>query len=162
MLHLDIEGARPGDVLEREPGDSVSATVSWQSFHAVERAQIIRNGQVVHDHAVEGHEQQRRGQMRVDLGIPEDGWVAARLGSSKRDSFWQPLFAHTSPVYVSTGVPNGQAVESASMLADGLGSALAWVDDVGRFRSGQQRREVSSLFGEGLSFYESIVRTGGG
>ena len=43
------------------------------------------------------------GSLEADVPAASDGWIAARLWSRARDSFAQPVFAHTSPVYVVTG-----------------------------------------------------------
>ena len=37
------------------------------------------------------------------IHVPNDGWIAARIKSKTRDSFFQPIWAHTSHLYISTG-----------------------------------------------------------
>ncbi len=87
----------------------------------------------------------------------DDGWVAARLSSDARDSFYQPIFAHTSPVYVKTGQDSAEKKESARWFDDSIERSLEWVRARGRFYTDAQRQEVVDLFREGQQVYRAIA-----
>ena len=85
---------------------SVSASV--QSIFPVSTLEIVQNGRVVAT-TVEG-EGARRLQLSTDLRVDGDSWLAARCGGpdhfdglAHRDVWERGVFAHTSPVYVTTG-----------------------------------------------------------
>ena len=40
--------------------------------------------------------------------------------AAHRDSFHQPLFAHTSPIYVETGKASPERAAAARLFADGI------------------------------------------
>ena len=90
-----------------------------------------------------------------------DGWVAARLWSQARDSFAQPVFAHTSPVYVTTGAAGPEEMAAAAYFDDAIERSLAWVGSKGKFYTDKQRREVIDLFREGQQVYRKVMADGG-
>ena len=85
------------------------------------------------------------------------GWIAARLSSRARDSFFQPVFAHTSPVYVNTGRDAPEKREAAKWFDTSIESSLKWVRTKGKFYSDKQRRDVENLFREGQEVYKSML-----
>ena len=159
-LFLQVEGKGPGEELASAPGHKAEVSVAWESFYAVQEVQVIRNGAVVYERLLQDEEESHRGKVACEVEIPEDGWIAARLGSHTRDSFFQPIYAHTSPVYIRTGVPNARAGTSARMFVRNLETALEWIAREGRFNVVRQRDEVTQLFKQGKAIYETIARTG--
>ena len=153
-LFMEANGQRPGDTLELEPGSTAHVTVSWHSFYSVDTVQIIRNGRVVHDHRMDT----LAGELSVEIEIPEDGWLAARLASNVRDSFHQPLFAHTSPLYVKCGRPNASAGPAATAFVRKLDEALEWTATKGKYRTAAHQREVQDLFREAQDVYRRWSR----
>src|SRR4029079_7630084 len=96
------------------------------------------------------------GELTLGLSAPADGWVAARLSSQVRDSFFQPVSPHTSPVYIQTGRPALEQPTAAAFFERALDTALEWVDQKGRFHTDAQRRAVAMLFKEGQAVYRSL------
>ena len=93
------------------------------------------------------------------MPVESDGWIAARLGSSSRDSFNQPIWAHTSPVYVDTGGVRGEHTRvAASKFADGIDKSLEWVKTKGKFYNDSQRAEIVTLFREGQEIYKGLAK----
>ena len=92
--------------------------------------------------------------MTADLSIPNDGWIAGRLYSDARDSFAQPIWAHTSPVYVKTGAASPERAEAARWFDDHIDKSLEWVTKKGKFYTDSQRKEVLDLFKQGQAVYK--------
>ena len=122
--------------------------------YPVQRVEVVWNGRVIHTrHLPAGTSS---GEYRVDVPAVSDGWLAARLSSPVRDSFYQPLFAHTSPVYVETGQRAPEQRPAATFFTQAIDKSLAWVDRQGHFQSDQQRREVAELFKAGQNIYQQL------
>lgn len=114
LLRFLVNGSGPGDEVRLRRGSKAEITLYAGSNWGVTKAEVLRNGQVVHT-AYPGAD----GDIseRVSLDMPESGWLALRAFGPKSDEIewetiispeWQDLygqFAHTSPVYV---VVNGQ------------------------------------------------------
>ena len=98
------------------------------------------------------------GEWSFDLRIESDGWVAARAFGEARDSFAQPVYAHTSPIYIGTGRPDTVSQSSAAFFVHSIDSAIEIVNRDWRFAKDTQREEVLHLFNEGRRVYENLAR----
>ena len=154
-LFARVDDRGPGCTVEARPGDSVQVDVSWESHYAVNRVEVIWNGQVVSERScLEGCTE---GRLQTDLKVPSDGWIAARLGSSARDSFFQPIYAHTSPVYVHTGRVAAERARAADGFLAALDRSLEWVGKDAKFHTAAQRKEVRDLFRQGREVYRGMM-----
>lgn len=154
-LTLTVNDQLPGATLTSAPDHRVSATIIWQSHYAVQRVELIWNGKVIQSQSFPAGA--TTGQLTVEVATPSDGWLAARVASQVRDSFYQPIYAHTSPIYVVTGRPPAERAVAAGQFDGALTEALAWVQHQGRFRSTAQQREVLDLFKAGQAIYTAIA-----
>ena len=154
-LHLSVDGRGPGDEVTVEAGRTLEASVSWESHYALERVELVQNGAVIAAESLEGGS--TGGQFQADVPVVSDGWVAARAASDTRDSFSQPIFAHTSPVYLRAGVDGPEKKDAADWLDGQIERSLDWVRTRGRFYTDAQRREVVDLFRQGQEVYRSIA-----
>ena len=116
-LFLEVDGTGPGGTLQAAKSRAVR--VSWSSFYPLRRVEVVRDGEVVQQRMLDEGPQQREGDWSFDLAAGEDGWIAARLYGEARDSFEQPVYAHTSPVYVGSGVPRGKVSRFGRFLHPG-------------------------------------------
>ena len=157
-LSLEVDGQVPGSSVEAEPGKAVSAIASWRSHYPVTRADVLYNGAVAATQSYPSGA--KNGSVKADIEVPADGWVAARLSGSARDSFFQPVFAHTSPVYVRTGAASAEMKDAAAWLDREIESSLTWVRAKGKFYNDGQRKEVVDLFREGQQVYKAMLRQG--
>jgi hypothetical protein len=96
------------------------------------------------------------GRLEADVTVSADAWVAARLSSDTRDSYSQPVFAHTSPVYLKAGVDGPERAEAAAWFDRNIEASLEWVGKKGRFYSDKQRREIVDLFRQGQQVYRAM------
>ena len=154
-LFLSVDEQGPGATVTCEPGGALAVTARWQSHYAVERVELLWNGAVVASRALAGAEA-KAGSLTVNFNAPSDGWLAARLSSHVRDSFFQPVYAHTSPVYVVAGRRAPEQREAAHFFDRALDDALAWVQHKGKYRNETQRRAVEMLFQEGQAVYRKL------
>ncbi len=69
--------------------------------------------------------------MRVD----GPAWFAARIDSTSKNELDQPLFAHTSPVYVAMGGKGVFDIDAARGLLQQVEEAQAAIRAQGRFRT---------------------------
>jgi len=154
LLYLTAAGAAPGTTLEVDPGAVVPVRVAWESHYAVDRVEIVWNGRVVAQRECEPGS--TAGVLEADVAVPSDGWIGARLGSTTRDSFFQPIYAHTSPVYVRAGRVPDERLSAASRFSDAIERSLDWVSYKAKFYSRAQRQEVSDLFRQGQEMYRRL------
>ncbi|MCB0108012.1 MAG: CehA/McbA family metallohydrolase, partial [Caldilineaceae bacterium] len=153
-LTLTVNEQLPGATIQTDVGAPLTVDVRWQSHYAVQRVELIWNGQVVE--TLQIPQGATVGALTAEVPARSDGWLAARLSSQVRDSFYQPLFAHTSPVYITTGIQAPEVAAAARFFDQAIDGALNWVQQRGKFRNAQQRQEVLALFKEGQAVYQTL------
>ncbi|MCC7354980.1 MAG: CehA/McbA family metallohydrolase [Anaerolineae bacterium] len=153
-LFLSVDDRMPGETVPVEPGKELTVIVSWQSHYPIQRAEVIWNGKVIA--AQQFREGSAEGRFKTSVKAQADGWIAARLASQFRDTFFQPVYAHTSPVYVVTGLRPVEQREAAAQFDTSIEQALAWVNRQGRFQNDKQRNEVVNLFRQGQAVYKGL------
>ena len=155
-LYLSVSGEQPGAILCPERGARVPIHASWNSHHPITRIEIVLNGAVVvRQDFPEGR---TRGVVESEIILESDGWIAARLGSSSRDSFNQPIWAHTSPVYIrGTEVQSPASKVSARFYDEQIDEGIKWVKTKGRFYNDSQRKEIVDLFRNGQDWYRRLI-----
>ena len=142
-------------VLPSSSSESVHVKVDWQSHYTVHRIEVVLNGSVVASN-IAG---ETSGTFEVDVPIGTDGWIAARAGSAERDSFNQPIWAHTSPVDLEGfGNPPETRSASARYFDHRIDEAVEWVRKKGKFYNDGQRKEVVDLHRSGQEFYKKLLR----
>ena len=154
-LSLSVQGEGPGGKVQCRPGERLPTLVSWRSHYPIGRAEVVLNGKVVADR--EMHDGSTQGRLETEVEVRADGWIAARLSGDARDSFAQPVFAHTSPVYVTTGKASEERADAALWFDAAIEKSLEWVRTKGKYYNDNQRREIVDLFREGQQVYKGML-----
>ena len=155
-LSLSVDGQAPGAEVEAAAGRPLSVEVGWKSHYPIHRVEIVSNGAVTASRSFP--EGSIAGRLEADIAAETDGWVAARVSSSARDSYFQPVFAHTSPVYVNAGVGGPHRTKAARQFVAEIDDSLELVSKKGRFYTDAQRKEVFDLFRQGQEIYRAMLR----
>jgi hypothetical protein len=156
-LFLTVDEQMPGATIYAEPGQKLTARVSWKSHYRVEQIELLWNGTVLSArHFSDGSTE---GQFEANVRVTSDGWLAARASSSTRDSFCQPIFAHTSPVYVRPGVISPERQLAAALFDRAIAASIDRIYHSRRFQNEAQRHEVVNLFRSGRAIYQAKRRT---
>jgi hypothetical protein len=116
IIQLTVDGHRVGDTVELSGPGTVQVDAWAESIFPLSSLEIVVQGRVV-----ASTERSEGPQARLALSEPVHisghSWVAARCRGSAGNHFdeWQrPIFAHTSPVYVSIGGPWASRDEPAA------------------------------------------------
>ena len=108
IIEFRVDGHDIGDTLEVSTGGSVEVTARAESIFPIWTLQLVQNGRVVA--STEEHKGSRRLDLRAQVRIDGDSWLAARCGGpnyfdapSHREPWERGVMAHTSPIYVGCG-----------------------------------------------------------
>jgi hypothetical protein len=97
----------------------------------------------------------------VTLRYPVDRtvWIVARcVGPWNKELFYyNPVLAHTSPVYISYRDQRIANPESAKFLMGFLQKLRDWADQKAYFQNSQQKKEILNTIDSGMQFYEKLV-----
>jgi hypothetical protein len=155
-LTLSVDGRAPGAEIEATAGRQLSGLVNWKSHYPVNQVELVSNGAVVASESFP--EGSTEGNLEADVAAETDGWVAARVSSTARDSYFQPVFAHTSPVYVNAGSDGPHKLDAARHFVAEIDDSLELVTKKGKFYTDAQRSEVVDLFRQGQEIYRGMLR----
>lgn len=153
-LFLRVNDYQPGDTISLERDGQVEVEVTWKSHHPLDSVELVVNGQVMDSQTFA--EGSRDGEWRIPFVAQEDGWLAARVFSQRRDSFYQPMFAHTSPVWLQVDQRSTARSSSAVFFAMSLDGAMDWVRTSGKFSNQRQQAEVLDLFTAAKAAYKRL------
>lgn len=160
ILQLSVCDQRPSNtVLELSNSRrSVPAVVEWTGAEPIDRIEIVRDGEVVA--VFENVDQATAGTFKTTIDVEGTGWIAARCWGRRRTSYGQPLWSHTSPVYLRSS-PEGAVVRAASAaFLRHIDESRAWIRTQARFENATQRERLLQLFGEGRLVYERLQHEG--
>jgi len=157
-LFLEINNQTMGNEIDIsfQKDKSVEAKITWASYYNIDQVELIFNGNVIEKFSIQ--DKQKNGIIEKKVYLPNDGWIAARIKSKTRDSFFQPIWAHTSPLYISTGKDKfSEKIISAKYFIKKIDESLEWVEKRGKFYSDKQRKEILNLHREAKNLYKKIV-----
>jgi len=151
LLTFEVEGHGIGDTVSIPDAGTVTVSATVESIFPVSTLEIVQDGRVVASTAEAGGS--RRLELTADVRVDGDAWLAARCGGpnhfdglAHRDVWERRVFAHTSPVYVTTGDEWRRFdLDHARYMEAVVGGSLTYV----RERSTQHRPDrVSHHHGE--------------
>ena len=105
IVQLTVDGQRVGDTVALSGPGTVQVEAWAESIFPLSSLEIVVQGRVV---ASAEHPEGPRSRLQLSepVHIGNHSWIAARCRGAAGNHFdeWErPIFAHTSPVYVSTG-----------------------------------------------------------
>lgn len=121
MLWFTVDGLGPGNVLTRSLGARVTVKARANSILPIHSLQIIQGGEVVAQ--VDAPEGSGTLELQEEVSVSGQGWLAARcagpdykVGIQHNDKYRKGVMAHTSPVYVETGVRPASYLETIEYM----------------------------------------------
>ena len=159
MLQLTVNGRPIGETVDLESPAKVRIHGTAVGRHDFESLQLVRNGRVVHAEPARKQNQRYVAELTTMVRVVEPSWFALRIQSSHRNELDQPLFAHTSPVYVSF---NGRRVfdlGAADDLLRMLQESMAEIRSRGNFSGETARRRVLAIYEEAIRDVQERMRS---
>lgn len=116
------------------------------------RIEIVHNGEVIQgapSRAKDGHFE-----ANVDfrLRVAEPGWIALRVagGSEDINEMGEPVFGHTSPIYIDYAGQRLFRSEAAQSMITSLETALRSIEASARFAGDAQRNKVRDIYRDAI------------
>lgn len=161
LLEFSVNGSEPGSTLKLQPGAARLAirarAVSLEPYDVLE---VIYNGRVVGAARPAGARNEAT--LAFDLEIDRGGWLAARAHGKKMlpygETWWQqPVFAHSSPVYVDMPGRPAPAAASARLFLEQLDYFEQWARTRAHFPTPAHRQEALRLAVQARAVYERLA-----
>jgi len=158
FLEFAVNGKPIGESLASAVGDElriVGRAIGRNDFHHVE---LIHNGRVIHSVNARQSDAHFVADLNYSLRVDGPGWVTLRIPpTAGQNEFGKPLFAHTSPIYVTV---NGQRL-FRSDVARGMLSEMKISQELikakGTFASADERDAVLRVYRESIAIFEKQI-----
>lgn len=161
LLEFSVNGKEAGETLRLEPGQARLAirarAVSLEPYDVLE---IIHNGRVIGSAEPTG--ERFEAVITTELDLERGGWIAARAHGRKMlpygPTWWQqPVFAHTSPIYLDLPGKPPPAREAAELFLEQLTYLEDWAKTRANFPTPANREEALRLIEEARSVYRNLL-----
>jgi hypothetical protein len=146
LLTLTVDGRPIGATLTLDRPQAVRVEATGVGRHDFRRLELIHNGRVVEAEASRGEGPGYAARLVREVRIDRPGWLAVRIDAVARNELGQPLYAHSSPVYVDVGGKRVFEVEAARDLLRQVEEGRAEVRARGRFSTPQEAAKVIALY----------------
>ncbi len=160
LLEFSVNGAGAGETLKL---DATARTVRVEarsvSIEEYDVLEIVYNGRVVATAKPSGSNHVAT--ISQPIALDGGGWIAARAYGSKMPPYgatwWkQPVFAHTSPVYLNASGRIKGAEVSAQLFLEQLVFLERWAEREARFPSPGNKEDVMKAIARARSIYERM------
>jgi hypothetical protein len=149
-LELLVDGHRPGDVIEAEPGQTLSVSVRCEGTGVEGLELIAPKGVVVRTDATTSV----GAGIETSVSAARSMWLCAVARGPRHPAALGPVvFAHTSPVYVDVPGHPLDGATSAHWLLDWLARLDEMVRTHGHFAHESQRNELLALIERARAYY---------
>ncbi len=160
LLEFTVNGTGPGDTVnfgdKPVAVDIKARAVSIEPYDVLE---ILHNGKVIATAKPQGPKNEAS--IALKQTLPRGGWLAARAHGRTMlpygATWWkQPVFAHSSPVYLDAAGRPAPAAASAQLFLEQLGFLQQWAQREARFPSPDAKAEAMQSIARAHAIYEKL------
>jgi hypothetical protein len=150
LLEFEVEGHEPGDVIRVERPRSLTIRGKATGRRDFQSIELVQNGQVLTDapsRRIDGHFE---AEFKTSVSVDEPGWVAMRVRSDHTSELGEPLFGHTSAVYIELAGESIFKRRAAAALISDMREAIATIDEKAHFGTDDERKQVLNVYRQGI------------
>lgn len=153
MLSLRVGQNEIGDTIKFDRPGELTITGRAAGRTNFRRIEIVHNGAVIHgapSRAMDGHFE---ADLKTRLRVAEPGWIALRVagGGGDINEMGEPIFGHTSPIYIEYAGEKFFRSEAAQSMITSLETGLRSIEANARFADDSQRNTVREIYHEAIS-----------
>lgn len=151
LLKFSLGEHGPGDVVRLAQPERLNISARAVGRCDFQRIEVIYNGRVVQSapsKSVDGHFETR---INEPLLINEPGWIALRVKSDRKNELGEPLFGHTSAVYVEIAGRTVFKTEVAEELIADMNAGLRTIREKASFADDEQADNIVNVYREGIA-----------
>lgn len=158
LLEFTVNGRGPGETLAFGKGPvQVDVAARAASVMPYDVLEIVHNAKVIASARPQG--EFSRAEIRTRFTLERGGWIAARAHGRTMlpygATWWrQPVFAHTSPVYLEAAGRPAPAAESVALFLEQLDALQDWAVNRANFPSPQAKAQALAAIAQARAVYE--------
>jgi len=160
LLEFTLGEYQIGDVVRLDGATTQRARGVARGRSDFRALELVRNGAVVarvDSQRIDGHFEAT---LDVDVRLDEPGWLALRIPDVEqtKNELDQPLFAHTSPIYVELGGRRMFDRAAATALLEELKAAPPLIEAQGKFADDAQRARVLDVYRDAILRLDGLLQ----
>ena len=164
LLEFSIDDYRLGDVIQIDGPKRMrirARGVGRTDFHAL---QVIENGRILKVAATKRVGGHYESELAFEANLDGPSWFALRTDDTvirevdPTNELGQPIFSHTSPIYVEMNGRKPFRIDEAEKLRAELIRALEVIPQRGKFADDAEREQVLTVYREGLRLLDARIR----
>jgi hypothetical protein len=158
FLEFAANGKQIGDTIAAAAGKELRISGKGLARNDFRQIELIHNGRVMHSAAARQNGDHFSADLDFKLPANEPGWIALRIpANAGHNEFGKPLFAHTSPIYVTL---NNQSIfrpdVARSLLAE-MEASQQFVLEKSAFANADEREAVRRVYREAMGNFQKRI-----
>ena len=151
FLEFDVAGRSSGDTIDLAAPRTLTVTGRAVGRNRFGTLELVHNGRVVQTVDSQLRDGSYVADLVLNLEVVGPGWLAMRIGPSAdeqdlKNELGRPLFAHTSPVYLTLQGERIFQYEIARELVGELRSSVLEIEAKGTFERDAQSERVLAVY----------------
>ncbi len=153
-----VTGAEPGETIALDrPGELVVESTARGRLD-FGRFELIANGRVIASEPTRSVADHFEARLRSKLPVTEPCWLAVRINTAAQNEYGQPLFAHSSAVYVTVAGQTVRINEDVRFLLRELESARSAIAARAHFETDAQRTDILEPYDRAMARLKPTAR----
>jgi hypothetical protein len=159
FLEFSVNGKPIGETLAAAVGDELRIAGRALGRNDFRQVELIRNGRVIHSVAARQNDGHFAAELNHAVRVDGPGWLALRISQAAgQNEFGKPLFAHTSPIYVTVNGTHLFRPDVAQELLSEMNASRQFVSDKGTFANADEREVVLRVYREAISTLQAQIK----
>lgn len=179
LLELRVGSGELGDTIALAAPAKLPVVARAKGRHDFQFLELVQDGRVVHRVATRRMDDHFEAAFELPVSVEEAGWIAlrtpggsagasgpvavpptlpVRAGGAARNEMGEPLFAHTSPIYVTMQGRGPFKRAAATALVADMKNALERIQARAVFDDAAQREDVLEIYRDGIAQLERQLR----
>ena len=158
LLELTVNGRRPGDTVNLDGPASLTVRARAVGRTDFSQIELVSAGQIIQSTPSRAVENHFEAAIDTSVEVGQPGWLAVRVNTQNRNALGNPIFAHTSAVYVDIGGKSVFNPRAAQALVDDMRAALDIIPEKAVFADDRQQDEVLDVYRQGIGTLEERLK----
>lgn len=158
FLELTVNGQPLGETIAAKSGDELRISGRASGRNDFQRLELIYNGKVIHSLPARKVENHFAAELNHTFRVDGPGWLALRIPPTAAHSeLGKPLFAHTSPIYVSVKGQRLFRSEVAKGILAEMEASLKFIESKAVFANTQEREAVLRVYRDAIKAFQKQI-----
>lgn len=160
LLEFSVNGKPIGDTLDVAVGDEFQVAGRAIGRHDFRQVELIHNGRVIHSVAARQNDGHFAADLNHTVRVDGPGWLALRIPQAAgQNEFGKPLFAHTSPIYLTVNGKRLFCADVAQELLSEMNASQQFISDKATFADTDEREAILRVYREAIAALQAHIES---